>query len=230
MTTQALWTCGCTPKSEAIVLPSRHYARLPLNYEASHSSTQMTASGNGRRPRDRQYSLPQNEASGVIMVHRPRPTLATAPYASLISARPSAATHRLSPSDRIAVCPSCSDAHRIDVNDVLYTHLNGQTQTVGVFTDWLLCPGTGQRVVLSPKKAAIQVVPNELVMSIRGGHRDNLVRIRRIEDQIQMLKDWMLKADEFDKDRYRARIREHSETIDWIKAENELLWAALEVA
>ena len=170
------------------------------------------------------------------MVHRSWPTLATASYGSLVSARPSAATYRLHSQDRIAVCSTCNEAHRIDVNDILYTHLNGQTRITGAFTDWLLCPGSGQRVVLSRKtevtrtEALTQVVPNELVMTMRAAKRDNLVKIRRIEDQIQMHKDSMLKADEFNMDRYRQRIREHGESIDMMRMENELLRAALEAA
>ncbi len=162
------------------------------------------------------------------MVNRARPTLATASYGSLISARPSAATYRLSPQDRIAVCPSCSEAHRIDVNDVVYTHLNGQTRTTGVFTDWLLCPGTGRQVELSRTEAPTRAVPNELVLTMRVAKRDNLEKIRRIEDEIQMHKDSMFKADTFNKDRYRERIREYSESIDIMRVENELLRAALE--
>jgi hypothetical protein len=160
------------------------------------------------------------------MSYRAMPTRSTVSYGSLQSARP--ARYGLNFTDRIALCPTCGTARRIDVNDTLYTHLSGETRTVGRETDWIECLGSSQRAlvaaVVEPVAAA---VPDELTTSIRLTQRDNLYRIRHLENQIQMHKDHMIRMDEVGMDRQRARIRENQRVIDMMRAENELLRALL---
>lgn len=160
------------------------------------------------------------------MVHRAMPTRSTASYGSLLSARP--ARYGLRVSDRVALCPTCETARRIDLNDTLYTHLSAETRTMGSEKTWIDCQGSqGRALVASVIDFAAPAVPDELLMSIRATQGENFRRIIRLEGLIQLHKDYTLTTDEVVAGRNRQRIQEHLDAIKMMHAENELLRALL---
>jgi hypothetical protein len=156
------------------------------------------------------------------MVHRAMPTRSTVTYGSLLQARPSRCG--LQVSDRIAPCPACGLARRINVNDVLYTHLSGETRTVGLETEWVHCDGSRQHVVLAPLSIS-DSIPYEFAQVITDTERENFRHIRLLEDAIQVMKDHTLRPDPVAQGRLEQRIKENLYLIEMMRAENEFFGA-----
>ena len=157
------------------------------------------------------------------MVHRARPTRSTVEYGSLQQARPS--QYGLQFCDRIAACPVCGAPRRIDLNDIVYTHLSGETRTWQSDTEWLECTGSGRAASLDGVGLAgdvVAVAPGAL----SDTWDENLARMRQLEDLLQVRCDRLLETvaqvRDVDAD---FLVRSYRDAITAIKAENEFLQA-----
>jgi hypothetical protein len=116
------------------------------------------------------------------------------------------------------------------MNSLLYTHLSGETRTVGRHTYWLDCFGSGQSARTQPAAQSVvepATVPDQLRSGILATQGENHRRIRHLEDLIQIHKDWMIRPGGVRDGNHRARIEEHTQAVGMMRAENELLSALL---
>jgi hypothetical protein len=151
----------------------------------------------------------------------------TAEYGSLLSAGSGHSVLRFE--DRVAMCPACGMARRIDVNGLLYTHLSGEVRREGSeLMCWEDCGGSGQAIFVSRCSGEPEVViPDELTTLVRVTQRDNLYRLKHLQLQIQIHKDYWCLADEVVRSMHERRMAEHRRSIEDLWAEFDLLSALL---
>jgi hypothetical protein len=159
------------------------------------------------------------------MVHRARPTRSTVRYGSLLQARPS--RYGLQFSDRMAVCPLCSATRRVDLNDIFYTHLSGETRMWQSYMEWVDCAGSGRAAELDDASSTddlLAVAPEALSYT----WDENLARKKQLEDLAQMRCDHLVATVVQVRDVESGfLVRAYRDAITAIKAENEFLQALL---